>query len=521
MSVEPHWRSITPSTSGDNDTGEARWRSATPPPVVAEPPEPVKGSGQRKGETPFEFIARRKEELVNAMNHESESMRQARVSGREHAKLKIPSNKLACYTWEAVAGGHLLRTKVPKRLIEDTWGCYSEDAKVYDEYRNEWDLWNGFYRSGGPTGYEEADFEKEQYMYPEENMSIDTIYELRPAEVNRYADTLPHASREEMEQHVERIGQDYTENDWQFNQDPIRNLHLRLGFTDDKKQQRIVDEAAFRKSIHKLYLDRNRDISNISPWSRFNICTLVETIEKSRGNVLNVPESLCDLHKYNPRHIVTNTSESFVVELREVINSRKNNAADQRENKRARYGAHVYLIVPNPDTCKTKQPWELMVTDPASALECMRFKGTIFELVCHLLDRGIPFQTLRLDRQSAMSSTKLGEWYRPLRVSGSSIKKCDYMQYVRRVKELLYNNKRVRRAAMMRGGIIWRLARMYGGDVHCVLEGTSEEYLDLILEMTRDRQFTTKWYADQLTEDEEDIICGVYRSSEGKGNLTG
>lgn len=52
----------------------------------------------------------------------------------------------------------------------------------------------------------------------------------------------------------------------------------------------MADEVTFLKGIRKLYLDRNTDITKISPWTRHNMCSLVESIEKSGGSILNVPD---------------------------------------------------------------------------------------------------------------------------------------------------------------------------------------------------------------------------------------
>ncbi|KAF9473969.1 hypothetical protein BDN70DRAFT_778333, partial [Pholiota conissans] len=77
----------------------------------------------------------------------------------------------------------------------------------------------------------------------------------------------------------------------------------------------------------------------------------------------------------------------------------------------------------------------------------------------------------------------------------------DYNEYLRRRRDLLTSSKG--RAALMHGGIVARIARDVL-DQHTILDGPSP---DAVTVGTHQR---FNLYDDKLSENDTDIICGVY-----------
>jgi hypothetical protein len=102
-------------------------------------------------------------------------------------------------------------------------------------------------------------------------------------------------------------------------------------------------------------------------------------------------------------------------------------------------------------------PWDLTVTNAIDALFLCRLGASMTEVeLCHaLLDRGVQFRTLlpisRHTRPSSIPRTIL-----PIRGVGYAFTATDYAAYVQERAALLLCPRR-RRAAIMSGGIVWRL----------------------------------------------------------------
>jgi hypothetical protein len=155
-------------------------------------------------------------------------------------------------------------------------------------------------------------------------------------------------------------------------------------------------------------------------------------------------------------------------------------------------------------------PWKIMVFDAATALQCLRANwGPDDENIArNLCRRGIPFCTLTpiptywlLKAPSQQPSVGLG-W----RELGYKPDPVDYKAY--EFKRDAFLRSPHGRAAILTGGIVWRLAIDVLG-IDDVLRGPSEDSY----------QFGVRHNAtglvpscdDILSEDELDLICGVYK----------
>jgi hypothetical protein len=172
-----------------------------------------------------------------------------------------------------------------------------------------------------------------------------------------------------------------------------------------------------------------------------------------------------------------------------------------------------FTIVEGSDGCQyyrlhrsaTSPPWELLVERAVDALECLRRSwgpeaGTIAEA---FLDRGIPFRTMlpllpSMNLRPPLDNAPID---RELAV--------DYALSERRRQELLRGPRG--RAALMQGGIAWRLARETLKDDVVMAGPAPFNSQSWVLGME-----AYKYYDDILSEDDEFILCGGHHVQAGR-----
>lgn len=172
--------------------------------------------------------------------------------------------------------------------------------------------------------------------------------------------------------------------------------------------------------------------------------------------------------------------------------------------------AHTaYLLIPKQGTVED-QPWLVCLQDPLSVLQVLRADwGPEAELlVCALAVRGIPFRTLRLKKEYTPYVSHEVRTGLQLMPQGYVPTSQDYAVYTLRLKDLILCHGR---PALLKGGIIWRLAmEVLGEDDEWALHALSiptdcsEPYF---VASYNDYQGVD----EELTQQEEDIVCGVYR----------
>lgn len=159
---------------------------------------------------------------------------------------------------------------------------------------------------------------------------------------------------------------------------------------------------------------------------------------------------------------------------------------------------------------------ELCLTSPGALLEILRryHLGPDLDSVAEfLMDRGISFNTfIHSHSPPAQPSADLqyrGLGYRP---PGYRPDATDYQTYVSTRNRFLRTTRC--RAALMSGGLVGRLAK----DVvqySQVYYGPSDAVFDEGFCLSDAKNSSLRYWDDQLTEDDLDIICGVYKIATG------
>ena len=183
--------------------------------------------------------------------------------------------------------------------------------------------------------------------------------------------------------------------------------------------------------------------------------------------------------------------------------------------RRLRVVGSVYVFDFKSDTTV---PWMIGVANAAIALYIVHLDPRLndYEISRHLLHSGIAFHTV-LPLRTILKPPcvpDLGTTFRSTRSVGYIFTVQDFDVYVHRRDALLRSPQG--RAALLKGGIVWRLAVETIGIVEC-LEGPSIETIvhrrGLVLP-TADPNI--ELCDDDLSIDELDLICGVYECFTGK-----
>jgi hypothetical protein len=174
-----------------------------------------------------------------------------------------------------------------------------------------------------------------------------------------------------------------------------------------------------------------------------------------------------------------------------------------------------YFIKPIGLPASENVSWELVLREAATALQCLRhdWGPSLVHIARHLLEMGIPFST-RLCvpppyptlRRGFHTNLGLG-W----RQQGYKPDYADYVAYATTRDSFLRLPHA--RAALLKGGIVWRLAIEVTG-CFAALEGPSEHVLKhgAFITLPSGNQF----WDDELSDAELDLICGVYKVYTGK-----
>jgi len=159
-------------------------------------------------------------------------------------------------------------------------------------------------------------------------------------------------------------------------------------------------------------------------------------------------------------------------------------------------------------------PWMVAVPNVMDAFYVCRLHQTgglqltDFEVARELLNRGIRFSTL-LPVKSILGSIRPPPNTIPIRLPGYKFTRDDYYAYEQQRAALL-SDPRIARSALLRGGIVWRLA-VATLSFDDVLEGptvaATVDRRGIVIKTSDD---STDLCDDGLTQLELDIICGLH-----------
>ncbi|KAG2114200.1 uncharacterized protein F5147DRAFT_650017 [Suillus discolor] len=443
-------------------------------------PEPERNSGQLRGEDWQVFLAWRGEENMKREEKETPAQRQSRLSRATSAgNQDYPTKKTTVFEWQPQEeyDGFRLRIRITKNDIPSVWREYSATTRTYDSFHNKWDLCDEL----DPTSIPGGDWEDEIFAPP----APPTLPPAPPQppsrtsflqDINQYFSHHEVASSSKLNHGIEHF---------------VSTLHFRLGFqlaasTSTPRGRSATFESWIRKTewLHlcRLVGDVGADVATIPDAQKEIItCFIGYLVMLPASGLSEMPADLWDLGP-DPSLAVSNA------------HIRVSNVQLPKQ----------LLYVIEPSLSASLVIWKLVVADAATAVMCLRhdWGSDITKIALNLLQKGIAFKTLQAMAVAPDARRPLME----LRLYSPTYTRppckavyADYVVYEQHRHKFM--NQPRARAALLHGGLIWRLAlHSFGFDnLPSVLEGILWEAVPFGLMLLINDQ---TYFDDELSEEE-------------------
>ncbi|KAJ7882171.1 hypothetical protein B0H13DRAFT_1629592 [Mycena leptocephala] len=444
----------------------------SPSPISSSPPlapfPPVERySGQREGENIDGFFLRRQQK--NAQTAASETLDNKRRREQREAnaqKGQVPGRKGArVFVWEK-ENGQYIRRAAGRNKYEDVWEEYGPEQRRYDSYYDEWDVCEQF----GPAAEPEEDWNDIGGSDGQEDDDED---------LDRIHPIATESESTETGSSTALIAPTFKE-----------MVRLRFGCTVTQEKVTTSLELPEALLAKKFLGDTSIHISDENQLDHFRL--FLAHCKKAKSPH-DIPHYLLDFHQKESELY----SEWAVSVRREVLNNQLSYVISETEQ--------------NPHSL------HILVLSATTALEIARqgWGPSLSDVVTSLLARGIAFLTCCRSANTSPARTGIrrrgysGLGYRPPNYKPDMR---DYRSYVAVRSRFLLSARG--RAALLYGGIIGRLARSEVSSEE-VLRGPSDDVLiDGIC--LWDGHSAAAYWDDRLTDEEIDLICGVYHVATGK-----
>jgi hypothetical protein len=468
--------------SPDNSgwTNVVSFRQPPPPPGPNNPPgEYYPGSRQQVNESCHEYLARRQAELPGQIASATPTKQQQCADRlRASSSHAAPGRRGALvYHWEQMTHTLRLRTLVRSCDVESTFYDYGPNQRVFDPFYNEWDICSELAPDDIPTDVEIA-----RYMGTDEDE--DQGSSIPP---NTHGDPIDYNLDLAEGLHV---GAETGSKMLQFD-DLSTILYTRYGIIRTANSQPSISLSANEIETMGRIIG-NAQTGLAAPWQGL-LGALIKGLAHS-GNGMPPSPPLRDLDDFTSITNLIRESNVMVTQLEHEFCK--------------------WILLEGREFEYTPTLWKIVVSDAASALQCLRgnWGPRDSDIVRNLCQRGIRFHSLTpippsyyesLLRQPSILPRYRRHGYKPDPVA--------YMAYEDKRDELLKLPHA--RAALTMGGIVWRLSIEVIG-LEKVLTGPSADAW----------KFGSRHHArgmgtsceDALSEDELDLICGVYKTYNSK-----
>lgn len=411
----------------------------------------VPPSGQLNGETFLAFMKR-----MNARNQRLALTETDNARLKRHDRERIAAS-YACpgrggafvFEWVNV-DGKPARLYVPRWRVPDVWNSFAKTQKWYNGFRNEWDLCVDL----DPTAtIDDEEEEEEHYDWEIQDVPLEGPLELVG---------LPEMSRTDLQDAYTEVQPRTT----LLEHRPLPDiLFLRYGFHFDghsyalpSTMSTLSDDRAARVLVEET-IGTFEDKTNAIHYISF---LLSES---------TIPAPLYDLSDHNSTPLRTHGNNMYDVR---IYNS-------------------IYEL-----TARDSRQGTIKVPKASIAVESMRLHGcsSVKDLAIHFVSQGTPFlypgETDNSNPFGRLSGPSEGLGYRPMNFKPGWI---DYQAYILHRNELL-SDPAVVRAALMKGGIIWRLT------VDAIAETTGS--------VSFGRYFEDDVEVIELTSYDIGVIVGLY-----------
>ncbi|KDQ63888.1 hypothetical protein JAAARDRAFT_682625 [Jaapia argillacea MUCL 33604] len=463
-------------------------------------PIPHDTSAPFEGESFVDFFARRKrttELAVQSGGQKSQSI----ISRREHSlRLQCPGNTGArVFQWFFDDQGSPVRVPVPQNSVASTWDSYSDSQRNYDPLNNHWDLC--LYLD--PTALSPLHAASYDITHEESIVGRDDPIHEPPPEVYpiQSPPRVAPPSQDRLDRDVQRMQErrsDTTDGpltlDLVF--EPLETIaYLRYGWCVAEKH--IQDQPPYSLTELQTLLSHNlrrialEGLVDPTPSAVVEMSPFFRHLSK-----LPTPPSQSDLSQNSRSQIsLPGTFSITPVQVKGLTGSRTNRAV-------------LYMVRFH----RGDMPWRVAFDSASSLLHCIRSSHCTSSerLVTYCVERGIEFRTVVCFPPQVLRPPP----YRGFRYDGLGWRPKSYRPTLQdySVYESIRDGFLLRqahsRAALMKGGIIWRLAIHALGKDH-VLQGPSHHIMVMGVGLL-DRRLGSSFWDDDLSEGEMMLISGCY-----------
>ncbi|KAJ7624584.1 hypothetical protein FB45DRAFT_1030718 [Roridomyces roridus] len=450
-------------------------------------------SDQSEGQTFTEFFARREERNSVKIAAETAQDRERRVSRLQAAEKQLcPSKRGArVFIWEKVED-FWVRKLLQRNMVEDEWDNFAHSQRVFDPFKNEWDLCEPL----DPQAVVSYDSDEDETPNPPgwEDWFNDTsaTQPSAPAEVQS-------VSAAATFEHVDAYFED---NDYNYDDDAERNDHgykvekpaanftfkntleCRVGLVDAPGAGFSPNQLSRPEICSRFLGDKSQPAATLGQAA----LALVHSLA-SATTVQEMPAQLFDL--CNPDALLEIEDNSGVtIDIFEKVSALKHRST-------------AYVLEPRVESAR-----RIVVYSGATAMQIVRLQCKDWrDIVSQLYDLGAPFQ-IAVEHTDFQPSS-----YIPLprcaslgvRPEGYRPDQHDAKQYLHMLRRFLCSSRG--RLALQAGGIIARLARLFIPDSRLELM-TEDVDVETAEESFRADGITVYYHC--LTKEEEDLILGVY-----------
>jgi hypothetical protein len=443
-----------------------------------------KFSGQRLGEEMSVFFARRKAANDSRALSENLEQRSARLQREKNAaKGQVPgkSSKAArVFVWEKV-DGHYIRQAAGRTNYEDQWEAFAPSQRVYDSFRNEWDLCETFGSAedcGFVNGEESDDGDDDDFKIP---LLPETDHLARSAHTSSKVD-------------LDRIypaAETSVDEPYQFETLSAEcQAHLRFGYvssgptTSAPPTLKLPTPVVVAKTLGNkdVVLPQNDQLLRLQVF-------LAQMRDASHPDMIS--RDLFDFH-------------SETGSLHQVWNM---DISSFESGGKTYYRVQEYNV---------PGQFCIILSRATTALEIARSRWgpDLASVARQLLSRGMSF---RLCITDSAGTSRLPNLYLPrysglgYRSQGHKPDRWDYALYVSNRDRFLMTTRG--HAALRYGGVVGRIAQAVLLSEDALL-GPSDDVTEHGI-CFQNRRSNELYWDDELSAEELDLICGIYHVATG------
>lgn len=431
----------------------------------------VPNSRQRPGESFEQFFYRSLKYREQVLMKETPSQRDSRQA-REYNSMffNCPGPTGArVFEWRASDSG-LKRHYVHRREVESLWNDYANSQKRYDSIRNEWDLC----RELDPKAVPEEIDDDDTYLSVDEEAQMPGVSLVQLAQQD---------IQSMYEPYVPGLGYTTPSTVPSFPLDDT--LHTRYGFHPDGSEIREIGTIPMAQRFNE-----NKCLSILTEVKDGSLTT--DNLDKlwyfiwAYVNGKHMSAGLHDLNPQNSNALLTYRNRLYALDLDA--------------------NGHCHITAPATDNIS-----RLIVRSASFGVEILRFPDTIVkslaDVALFFISRGTQFEWRSIEQGTTyvafnpLQEPRTGLGYRS---QGYQTNYYDYCTYVEHRNKLL-SDRAIARAALMQGGIIWRLTVESLNQIHGMID------FDAILR--EELEVVT------LSQEDLGIIVGLYNVWTGELNF--